>query len=85
MLDERLNGVLVEATHEVEGKVGSIGCALFSDLNHAVVVHVLDVFKVERLLAPVVVVGCCLDTVAQGSVGIAALVLELSLNKRHVG
>ena len=56
LLDERTDNSFVEVTHEEEGVVGCVGSALLGNLQHAVIVHALQILYMEGLVAPAVVV-----------------------------
>ena len=56
LLNERTDNGLVKVTHEEEGVIGSVGSALLGNLQHAVIVHALQILYVEGLVAPAVVI-----------------------------
>ena len=83
LLDEGTDNSLVEVADEVEGVVGSVGGALLGDLEHAVIVHFLQILNMEGLAAPVVVADGRLYRVVEHGLGQQTLVLEQVLELAH--
>ena len=75
--------VFVEVTHEVEGEVGSVGSALFSNFEHAVVVHIFQFFHAEGSITPALIIDGVVHLFLEHGFGLQILVLQCSFKHLH--
>ena len=83
MLDVATESSFVEVANEVECEVGSVGGAFLGDSEHAVVVHLLELFNAEWSVAPALVVDGVFSLFLEHGFWLQILVLESSFEHLH--